>query len=77
MADSYKIHLRGIKQLDRNDTTVYTMTAVDDNDDVVDLSSTITLDGYAIGTAGAVDGEDTVLDAIAKLEARVVALEEA
>lgn len=39
------------------------------------VGTAVTLTGYAIGTAGAVAASDTVNAAIAKLEARIVALE--
>jgi len=71
------VNLHGVKQLpNKNDETVYVFKFVDENDATVAAVDTIDLTGYEIAVAGAALADtDTLLEALGKLEARVLELE--
>jgi pentose-5-phosphate-3-epimerase len=72
------VNLHGVKQLNKNDETVYYLKFVDGSDNTVAAVDTIELTGYEIAVAGsALADTDTLLEALGKLEARVDALENA
>lgn len=74
-----RVVLRGVKQLDQQDQTVFELKYVDEDDlEIVGDGSTgadVVLTGYTAQSAGAVSAAQTVNVAIAKLEARIAALE--
>ena len=76
---SRRVILTGVKELNRGDQTVYDMRFVDEDDlEVSGDGSTgadVVLTGYADVAADDVEATDTVNAAIAKLEARIAALE--
>ena len=76
-----RVVLRGVKQLNAQDQTVYEMKFVDDEDlEVSGDGSTgadVVLTGYEAVDDDDIEATDTVNEALAKLAARVQALEDA
>lgn len=75
---SKKAILVGEKQYNRGDKTLYTVTFVDDDEATLagaDTGADVVLTGYTAVAAANVAATDTVNAALAKLEARIVALE--
>lgn len=71
------IHLHGVRMLNRGDVTIYEFKFVDEDDEDVYLGTAVTLEGYEIPESGsALAEEDTLLEALGKLEARVAVLED-
>jgi len=75
MAKTYLTRFHGVKELDHGDITIYEMTLVDEDNMSLALTDVVTLDGYEVGDADELAPEDTLLEAFAKLEGRMVALE--
>jgi hypothetical protein len=70
------VNLHGVKQLNKNDETIYVLQFVDESDEAIPAVDNIDLTGYEIALAGAALADtDTLLEAIGKLEFRVDALE--
>lgn len=69
-----KAIIEGEKDLEGNKIEA-TVTFLDEEDNEVDLGPDAPLTGYEVGTEAALDETDTVLTALGKLEARVLALE--